>query len=136
MLPLRLRLVAYLREASDERRRRAVEQPHNPGHQRSAEALAAWADYVERLSDGDPHLRRIEAGQAEIGSPERFTPRSDGGVFIRSYGYGRFAMTLDEGGETAWVSEPGPEAPPDAHIMAELAHLEGPHDEGDEATLV
>ena len=69
----------------------------------------------------------------EIGSPLVFTRRCDDGVFIRRHGYGHSTAIRDpRTGDITSVPETGPERPPDQDLMAELARLEGPWDDGDD----
>jgi hypothetical protein len=98
-----------------------------PGHRRSADAIEAWAQYVEALPDDDPNLAAIAAGQALIGSPPDFRPRSDGGAMIRRLGYPK-TIGSDERtgalGSSPELATPAP--PPNKTLMSELAALEGP----------
>jgi hypothetical protein len=136
---VRWKLAEYMRAQAAWRVAQAEREPLSAAnHRRSADAIEAWARYVEALPDDDPSLAAIAEGQALIGSPPEFRPRSDGGSIIRGHGYPN-TIGWDEETRTLvpspeWAT---PEPPPNATLMRELARLEGtPAPPGEEAWLV
>jgi urease accessory protein UreF len=82
------KLAAYMRAQAAWRRALALREARRAAaHRRSADAIEAWAQYVEAPPIDDPNLAAIAAGQAMIGSPPEFRPRGDGGAMIRGHGY-------------------------------------------------
>jgi hypothetical protein len=126
---VRLKLAEYMRAQAAWRARLASQEPRSAAaHQRSADAIEAWARYVEALPDDDPNLAAIAAGQTLIGSPPEFRPRSDsGGAMIRHHGYpNTVAWDEQTGALDVTVGLAAPEPPPNETLMVELAVLEGP----------
>jgi hypothetical protein len=125
---VRRKLAEYMRAQARWRLAEAERRPlFAASHRRSADAIEAWARYVEALPDDDPSLAAIAEGQAMIGSPPQFRPRGDGGSMIRGHGYPKTVAWDEETGafgESPEVATPAP--PPNATLMRELALLEGP----------
>ena len=126
---VRRKLAEYMRAQARWHLAQAEQRPRfAASHRRSADAIEAWARYVEALPDNDPNLVAIaEGGQALIGSPPEFRPRSDGGSMIRWHGYPKTIAWDEETGDFGESPELAtPEPPPNATLMRELALLEGP----------
>jgi hypothetical protein len=126
---VRPKLAAYMRAQAAWRARLASRDSRSAAaHRRSADAIEAWARYVQALPDDDPNLAAIAAGQALIGSPPQFRPRSDSGAaMIRQHGYpNTVAWDEETGAIDPTIDLATPEPPPNETLMAELAKLEGP----------
>jgi hypothetical protein len=122
------KLAEYMRAQAAWRVACASREPRQAdAHRRSADAIEAWAQYVEALADDDPNLAAIAAGQALIGSPPDFRPRGDGGAMIRGLGY---PVTHDRDE----LATPAP--PPNETLMSELAALEGPAESSGEVAYI
>ena len=122
------KLAEYMRRQAAWRVACASREPRRAdAHRRSADAIEAWAQYVEALADDDPNLAAIAAGQALIGSPPDFRPRGDGGAMIRGLGY-PVTTDCDE------LATPVP--PPNETLMSELAALEGRPESSEEVAYL
>lgn len=85
----RRRLVHYVREQADWRRRMAGEHPEDGRNLRAASALDGWADWLEHVPPGHPALRRVAALQ-QPHDPDRFTPAEETQARIAKLGFRRY----------------------------------------------
>jgi hypothetical protein len=81
-------LAQFLRERSEWRSEKAEEYPDDRRNARSAECLAALADYVSRLPADDEALRLLAAIHKPYGS-DTFHPSTEGKYMISRFGFDR-----------------------------------------------